>query len=65
MPRPATFASVENAIIATLRGRATCADALTDCANSGPTMMAAPSLSACCAANCAPCGVPPSSLIRS
>ena len=39
--------------------------ALTDCANSGPRMISAPSSSACCAAGCAPCGVPPSSFTSS
>ena len=37
----------------------------TECANSGPRMISAPSASACCAACCAPRGVPPSSFTRS
>ncbi len=39
--------------------------ALTDCANSGPRMISAPSSSACCAACCAPGALPPSSFTRS
>ena len=47
------------------RGRATWPTALTDCANSGPTMISAPSLIACCAPACAVCGLPASSFTRS
>src|SRR6202030_1569862 len=64
-PRPATLESVENAIQETPFGRATWAAAGTDCANSGPSMISAPSSSACCVPWAAPCGLPPSSLIRS
>ena len=65
MPRPATLASVENAITGILRTRATCPTALTDCANSGPMIISAPSEIACWAPFCAPCGVPPSSFTSS
>src|ERR1051326_4060928 len=64
-PLAATLASVENAISGTPRGRATCAAAPTECANSGPKMISAPSPIACEAACCAPGAVPPSSLSRS
>src|SRR6202045_3289404 len=64
-PRPATLESVENAITETPRGRASCAVAGTDNANSGPRMISAPSSSACWVLWPAPCGLPPSSLIRS
>ncbi len=37
----------------------------TECANSGPRMISAPSSSACCAACCAPGALPPSSFTRS
>src|ERR1700678_4530218 len=47
------------------RARVPCAVAGTDNANSGPRMISAPSSSACCVACWAPCGLPPSSLIRS
>ena len=47
------------------RWRATWPTALTDCANSGPTMISAPCAIACCAAAAAPCGVPPSSCTSS
>src|SRR3974390_3589901 len=43
------------------RGLATLAPALTDCANNGPTMISAPSATACCAAACAVRGLPASS----
>src|SRR5580704_17674241 len=64
-PRPATLESVENAITETPRPRASCAVAGTDAANSGPRMISAPSSSACWVPWLAPCGFPPSSLIRS
>src|SRR6202166_1065325 len=64
-PRPATLESVENAITDMPRGRASCAVAGTDSANSGPRMISAPSSSACWVLWPAPCGLPPSSLIRS
>src|SRR5271169_6291851 len=57
--------SVEKAITETPRGRVSCAVAGTDNANSGPRMISAPSSSACWVLCCAPCGLPPSSLIRS
>src|SRR5437016_4128037 len=57
--------SVEKAITDTPRARVSCADAGTDNANSGPRMISAPSSSACWVPCCAPCGLPPSSLIRS
>src|SRR5438067_7333494 len=57
--------SVEKAIIETPRARVSCADAGTDNANSGPSTISAPSSSACWVPCCAPCGLPPSSLIRS
>src|ERR1700738_593251 len=57
--------SVENAITDTPRVRVSCAVAGTDDANSGPRMISAPSSSACWVPCCAPCGLPPSSLIRS
>ena len=65
MPRPAMLESVENAMHDTLRPRATWAVAGTDAANSGPRTISAPSSSACCVPCWAPCGLPPSSLIRS
>src|SRR5437879_3766093 len=64
-PRPAMLESVENAITEMPRVRAIWATAGTDCANSGPNMISAPSSTACCALACAPCGLPLSSLIRS
>src|SRR6516162_3887046 len=64
-PRPAILESVEKAMMEMLRARATCATAGTEAANSGPSMISAPSSTACCAPCCAPCGLPPSSLIRS
>src|SRR6185437_5409986 len=57
--------SVEKAITEMFRARATCATEGTDRANSGPRMISAPSLTACWAPACAPCGLPPSSLTRS
>src|ERR1700688_3863381 len=63
-PRPATLESVENAITDMPRGRASCAVAGTDSANSGPRMISAPCSSACCVPWPAPCGLPPSSLIN-
>src|SRR5205823_10334655 len=57
--------SVEKAITETPRARVSCADAGTDNANSGPSTISAPSSSACWVPCCAPCGLPPSSLIRS
>src|SRR6516164_2333660 len=65
MPRPATLESVEKAITETLRERAACAVDGTASANRGPRMISAPSPSACCAPWAAPCGLPPSSLMRS
>ena len=47
------------------RARVSCAVAGTEAANSGPRMISAPSASACWVTCCAPCGLPPSSLIRS
>src|ERR1700689_5472961 len=47
------------------RARVDCAVAGTDNANSGPRTISAPSSSACCVPCWAPCGLPPSSLIRS
>ena len=47
------------------RARVSCAVAGTEAANSGPRMISAPSSSACWVPCCAPCGLPPSSLIRS
>src|SRR5450759_4434226 len=47
------------------RARVSWAVAGTDSANSGPRMISAPSSSACCVPWLAPCGLPPSSLIRS
>src|SRR6476660_4391726 len=64
-PRPATLESVENAMTDTPRARASCAVAGTEAANSGPRTISAPSSSACWVPCCAPCGLPPSSLIRS
>src|SRR5436190_15216836 len=57
--------SVEKAITETPRARVSCADAGTDNANSGPSTISAPSASACWVPCCAPCALPPSSLIRS
>src|SRR5262245_5647850 len=65
MPRDATLASVENAIIGTPRPRASWPAGDTECANSGPRMISAPSSIACWAAACAPCTLPPSSFTRS
>ena len=45
--------------------RVSCAVDGTEPANSGPRMISLPSSSACWVACCAPCGVAPSSLIRS
>ena len=56
-PRAATLASVENAITGTPRWRAAAPTTPTECANSGPMMISAPSLSACCAASCARAGI--------
>src|SRR3974390_2474807 len=63
-PRLAMLESVENAMTEMFRVRATCAVDGTDSANNGPKMISAPSSSACCAPWAAPCGLPPSSLIR-
>src|SRR5262245_39951381 len=64
-PRPATLESVEKAITEMPRVRATCATAGTEAANSGPRIISAPSLTACCAPALAPCELPASSLTRS
>ena len=48
-----------------LRARATWPTTLTDCANSGPRMISAPSSSACWAPSRAASAVPPSSFTRS
>src|SRR3984893_15726963 len=64
-PRPATLESVENAITDTPRVRVSWAAAGTEAANSGPRMISEPSSSACWVPWLAPCGLPPSSLIRS
>src|SRR5262245_60253330 len=64
-PRPATLESVEKAITWMPRVRATCATAGTEAANSGPRIISAPSLTACCAPALAPCELPASSLTRS
>src|SRR6188472_3047273 len=57
--------SVENAMTETPRVRVSCAVEGTESANSGPRMISAPSASACWVPWLAPCGLPPSSLIRS
>src|SRR6478752_5751573 len=57
--------SVENAMTETPRLRVCCAVEGTETANSGPRMISAPSASACWVPWLAPCGLPPSSLIRS
>src|SRR5881394_4182848 len=49
----------------TPRVRVSCAVEGTETANSGPKMISAPSASACWVPWLAPCGLPPSSLIRS
>src|SRR5262249_958499 len=64
-PRVATLASVENAITGTLRPRATCPTGVTVSANKGPRIISAPSSTACCAAFCADCALPASSLASS